>query len=166
MSGRAWRVVAVSVVVLAATASAARAACAAAANFDAGWRFALVNRGGGDRPHGRVRARRRSRLRRLGVAALDLPHDWSIELLPTPTGGTNAGTGFFQGGLGWYRKTFTLPRSLRGKRVAVEFDGVYMDSEVYFNGRKVACHPYGYTGFEVDLGGSATPTAGRRTCWR
>jgi hypothetical protein len=66
-----------------------------------------------------------------------------------------SGTGFLQGGLGWYRKSFTLPPSMSGKRISAEFDGVYMDSYVYFNGRQVGNHPYGYTGFDVDLTGLA-----------
>src|SRR3954451_11617077 len=81
---------------------------------------------------------------------VDLPHDWSIELDPTPEG-TTSDTGYFQGGLGWYRKSFTLPRSAAGKSVSLEFDGVYMDSVVFLNGKQVASHPYGYTGFAVDL---------------
>ena len=82
--------------------------------------------------------------------AVDLPHDWSIELDPTPEG-TTSDTGYFQGGLGWYRKTFTLPRSAAHKSVSLEFDGIYMDSVVFLNGKQVASHPYGYTGFAVDL---------------
>jgi beta-galactosidase len=148
-----WRALAVSIVVLGATASAAGAA--RTTNFDSDWRFALVNREAAADPTGAYARAADPGFDDSSWRALDLPHDWSIELLPTPTGNTTAGTGFFQGGLGWYRKTFTLPRSVRGKRISVEFDGVYMDSEVYFNGRKVASHPYGYTGFAVDLTGSA-----------
>ena len=160
-----WRALAVSVMVLGAMASTA--AAARTTSFDADWRFALVNREAATDPTGAYEHAADPGYDDSSWRQLDLPHDWSIELLPTPTGGTTAGTGFFQGGLGWYRKTFTLPRSLRGKRISVEFDGVYMDSEVYFNGRKVASHPYGYTGFEADLTGvGAARTAGRRTCSR
>ncbi len=80
-----------------------------------------------------------------------VPHDWSIELTPTTDHGTSGGTGFLPGGLGWYRTTFTLPRALEAKRISVEFDGVYMDSSVYCNGRLLGEHPYGYTGFALDL---------------
>lgn len=82
---------------------------------------------------------------------MTLPHDWSIGLDPVQNATTTAGTGFLPGGLGWYRKTFTLPRSLAGKQLSIEFDGVYMDSTVYFNGQAVGSHAYGYTGFAVDL---------------
>ena len=108
------------------------------------------------RPHRRVRPRRRPRLRRRGRgAAVDLPHDWSIELDPT-TDGTNSGTGFLPG------RPRLVPQDLHAaalgratSRSRVEFDGVYMDSVVYFNGKQVASHPYGYTGFAVDLTGRA-----------
>ncbi len=80
-----------------------------------------------------------------------VPHDWSIEQTPTTEHGTTSGTGFLPGGLGWYRKTFTAAARLAGKRISVEFDGVYMDANVYCNGELVGNHPYGYTGFAFDL---------------
>ncbi|MFF5105354.1 glycoside hydrolase family 2 TIM barrel-domain containing protein [Streptomyces sp. NPDC000134] len=80
-----------------------------------------------------------------------VPHDWSIERTPTTEHGTTSGTGFLPGGLGWYRLAFTLPSALAGKRISVEFDGVYMDAFVYCNGTEAGRHPYGYTGFAVDL---------------
>src|SRR3954447_8704955 len=150
---RAWRAVGVCVVMAAAMASGGSAAIAQprSSSFDAGWRFALVNRTAATDPTGAYEQASDPSYDASAWRRVDLPHDWSIELLPQPTDGTTAGTGFFQGGLGWYRKTFSLPRSLRSKRISVEFDGVYMDSEVFFNGRHVAAHPYGYTGFAVDL---------------
>ena len=83
--------------------------------------------------------------------SLSVPHDWSIELQPQSVGGVSGGTGYLQGGLGWYRKTFTLPPSMAGKKLAVDFDGVYMDSYVYLNGTLLGNHPYGYTGFAYDI---------------
>jgi beta-galactosidase len=83
--------------------------------------------------------------------ALNLPHDWSIESRPDKDNPSGAGGGFFPGGVGWYRKTFSAPADWRGKRVSVEFDGVYRDATVYLNGRKVGIHPYGYTAFTFDL---------------
>src|SRR3954451_7666723 len=145
---RAWRAVGVCVVMAAALATGGSAAIAQprSSSFDAGWRFALVNRTAATDPTGAYEQASDPSYDDSAWRRVDLPHDWSIELLPQPTGGTTAGTGFFQGGLGWYRKTFSLPRSLRGMRISVEFDGVYMDSEVFFNGHQVASHPYGYTG--------------------
>ena len=46
-------------------------------------------------------------------------------------------SGFAPGGLGWYRKTFTLAKSMTGKRISLEFDGVYEDSVIYVNGQQV-----------------------------
>jgi beta-galactosidase len=124
-------------------------------DFDAGWKFALVNKTGITDPTGAYANAAEPAYDDSSWRALDLPHDWSIELDPTDAAGTSSGTGFLQGGLGWYRKDFTLPRSLAGKRISVEFDGVYMDSSVYLNGKLLANHPYGYTGFPVDLTGLA-----------
>ena len=59
--------------------------------------------------------------------------------------------GFTVGGTGWYRKTFDVPGSQRGRRVLVQFDGVYMNAEVWLNGRRAGVHPYGYTSFWFDL---------------
>src|SRR5215469_8831608 len=56
---------------------------------------------------------------------VDLPHDWSIESPPAKDNPSGAGGGFFPGGTGWYRKTFRAPAEWKGKRVSIEFDGVY-----------------------------------------
>ena len=83
---------------------------------------------------------------------LDVPHDWAIEgdfSVGNPSG---AGGGALPGGVGWYRKTFTLPQSDRAQeKVFLEFDGVYMNSTVYVNGQKVGYRPYGYSSFEYDI---------------
>jgi beta-galactosidase len=82
---------------------------------------------------------------------VNLPHDWSIEGVPDKDSPTAAGGGFFPAGTGWYRKTFTAPKEWKGRRVSVEFDGVYRDATVYLNGSKLGTHPYGYTSFGFDL---------------
>ncbi|MFI6344260.1 glycoside hydrolase family 2 TIM barrel-domain containing protein [Streptomyces sp. NPDC050560] len=115
------------------------------------WRFALVNPGditdpGGNYADAAEPGYDDSRWRRVHV-----PHDWSIEQTPTTAHGTAGGTGYLPGGLGWYRRSVTLPAAAAGRRVSVEFDGVYMDSNVYCNGRLVGNHPYGYTGFAYDI---------------
>ncbi|MCW6682956.1 Ig-like domain-containing protein [Aerococcaceae bacterium NML160702] len=80
---------------------------------------------------------------------LDLPHDYSID---KPYDANNeAESGFLPGGVQWYRKSFVVAEKYKGKRVNIEFDGVYMNAEVYLNGRKLATHPYGYTSFAIDL---------------
>ncbi len=116
-----------------------------------GWRFALVNPGGITDPTGAYADAAEPGHDDSGWRQVAVPHDWSIEFAPTTEHGTTSGTGFFLGGLGWYRLAFTLPPGLAGKRISVEFDGVYMDSYLYCNGTEVGRHPYGYTGFAFDL---------------
>ena len=108
--------------------------------FDIGWRFHLGDEAAAKQP-GFDDANWR---------ILDLPHDWSIEqpINPPPDGEENGG--FFSHGIGWYRKSFMLPDSA-GKKVVVEFDGVYMNSEVWINGQFLGRKPYGFIGFRYDL---------------
>ncbi|MEV4053540.1 glycoside hydrolase family 2 TIM barrel-domain containing protein [Amycolatopsis sp. NPDC049688] len=121
-------------------------------DFTTGWRFVLANPDGITDPTGRYDRAPDPAFDDSAWQVVDVPHDWSIELPPTPVG-TNSGSGFFRGGLGWYRKTFTLPPSFAGKHVSVEFDGVYSDAHVYLNGELLGNHPYAYTGFAFDLTG-------------
>jgi beta-galactosidase len=85
---------------------------------------------------------------------LDVPHDWAIEgdfYAGNPSG---AGGGALPGGIGWYRKHFTLgdcETQMSQSRFFLEFDGVYMNSTVYVNGQKVGFRPYGYSSFEYDI---------------
>ena len=81
---------------------------------------------------------------------LDLPHDWSIEgKFDSIHPAGNAG-GALPGGVGWYRKTFTLPPATN-KRVYIEFDGVYRNSEVWMNEKYLGKWPNGYTSFRYEL---------------
>ncbi len=88
---------------------------------------------------------------------LDLPHDWSIEELPSthspfnPDAISQVSGGFTTGGTGWYRKTFTVPNEQKGKRILIQLDGVYMNTEAWLNGQWLGSHPYGYTSFWFDL---------------
>jgi len=88
---------------------------------------------------------------------LDLPHDWSIENLPGTSSPFNRDAisqvsgGFTTGGTGWYRKSFIVPADQMGKRIIIQFDGVYMNAEVWINGKSCGNHPYGYTSFWFDL---------------
>ncbi|MBN2390908.1 MAG: beta galactosidase jelly roll domain-containing protein, partial [Anaerolineae bacterium] len=82
---------------------------------------------------------------------VDLPHDWSIELDRDPENPCGASGGFFVMGRGWYHKTFEAPETWVGKKVFVEFEGVYMNAEVWLNGTLLGRHPYGYTSFGYDL---------------
>ncbi|MFJ9038373.1 sugar-binding domain-containing protein [Streptomyces sp. NPDC102406] len=116
-----------------------------------GWRFALVDPGAITDPTGAYADAEQPGFNDTDWRTVAIPHDWSIEQTPTTAHNTTSGTGFLPGGLGWYRKKFTVPRGYAGKRISVEFDGVYMDANVYVNGRLVGNHPYGYTGFAYDI---------------
>ncbi|MFI1096114.1 glycoside hydrolase family 2 TIM barrel-domain containing protein [Streptomyces sp. NPDC020917] len=116
-----------------------------------GWRFALVNLGGVTDPTGAYDGAADPAFDDSRWRAVRVPHDWSIEQTPTTANGTAGGSGYLPGGLGWYRRTFTLPQQAAGRRISVEFDGVYMDCDVYCNGTLVGNHPYGYTGFAYDI---------------
>jgi len=80
---------------------------------------------------------------------VDLPHDYSIDQSFTTSG--EAESGFLLGGVGWYRKSFVVPEKYQDKQLMIEFDGAYMNAEVYLNGKKLGEHPYGYTAFAFDL---------------
>jgi beta-galactosidase len=83
--------------------------------------------------------------------SLNLPHDWSIELPFDSTSPTGTGGGALRGGLGWYRKTFTLPETDKGKNIFIDFDGVFRNSEVFINGHSLGVRPNGYISFRYDL---------------
>ena len=131
----------------------ARAAPSRVTDFGQGWKFALVNPYGIADPTGGYANAQDPGFDDSGWRQLDVPHDWSIELAPVDNASTSSSTGFLPGGLGWYRKHFTLPRSLAGQRISIEFDGVYRNSNVYLNGKLLGNHPYAYTGFGYDLTG-------------
>lgn len=99
---------------------------------------------------------------------VDLPHDWSGGFIndtahrsytddslhigrfsKKSAGGTS--TGYTQGGTGWYRKHFSLNRSGRNKTAVVLFDGAYMESEVWVNGKNAGKNLYGYNPFWFDI---------------
>ncbi|MDR0382347.1 MAG: family 78 glycoside hydrolase catalytic domain [Oscillospiraceae bacterium] len=84
--------------------------------------------------------------------SLCVPHDFSIEGERTTAAGMGIFTGFYQGGLGWYRKTFSVPAGWEGEtKISIDFEGVYHHSVVYVNGQLVGNYPNGYTGFAYDI---------------
>lgn len=83
--------------------------------------------------------------------SLDLPHDWSIEGPYSETNPTGGSGGYLPAGVGWYRRHLTVPESMSGKKVIVQFDGVYMNSDVWLNGHHLGNYPYGYTSFYYDV---------------
>ena len=80
---------------------------------------------------------------------VNLPHDYSIDQKYSQK--MEAESGYLPGGTGWYRKSFTVDKSLEGKRISIDFGGVYMNATVYVNGEKLGTHPYGYTAFSFDI---------------
>jgi beta-galactosidase len=82
---------------------------------------------------------------------LNLPHDWSIEGEFKEDATSQGSGGYLPMGIGWYRKQFTLPEIRKDQQFSIEFDGVYMNSDVWINGQHLGKHVYGYTGFSYDL---------------
>ncbi|HKK17163.1 MAG TPA: glycoside hydrolase family 2 TIM barrel-domain containing protein, partial [Opitutales bacterium] len=82
---------------------------------------------------------------------LDLPHDWSVEGPFDPDAPAGAPGGYLPAGIAWYRKAFKVPESLEGRRIFIEFDGIYMNGEVWINGHWLGKRPYGYIGVEYEL---------------
>lgn len=79
---------------------------------------------------------------------LHLPHDWSVEGEFSKDNPSTPGGGALPGGIGWYRKHFATPDA---EKVSVEFDGVFMNSTVYVNGKALGTRPYGYSSFAYDI---------------
>jgi beta-galactosidase len=109
--------------------------------MDPGWRFTLGDPAGAERPGFDDHGWRR----------VDLPHDWSIEGTPREDAPGGGRVGYFPTGIGWYRKAFGLPAGSRGQEAWLEFDGVYMNSDVWINGVQLGRRPYGYISFAYDI---------------
>ena len=85
-----------------------------------------------------------------GWRTVDVPHDFSIE--GEKVSNSNNAQAYLQGGLAYYRKTFTVPESMQGnKTITIDFEGVYQNSIVYLNGKEIGNYPNGYTGFAYDI---------------
>ncbi len=110
-------------------------------NFNEGWKF---NKG--DVTNGQSTSFNDG-----GWSGVTLPHDWSIFNSFNQSSAAGGGGGYLDGGIGWYRKTFTIPSDYTGKKVFIEFDGAYMNSQVWLNGTLLGTRPYGYSSFEYDL---------------
>jgi beta-galactosidase len=97
--------------------------------------------------------------------AVDLPHDWAIEL-PFQNDPALSSKGFYPLGrtypatsIGWYRRIFDLPASDAGRRITIEFDAAYREATVIFNGFYIGRHIGGYDPFSFDVTDFATPGA-------
>lgn len=107
--------------------------------FDADWKFYKGDAAGAEQPAFNDVSWRR----------LTLPHDWSIEG-PFDEKWASC-TAFLPAGIGWYRKTFSVPASAQGKHVYLYFDGVNNNSEVWINGHYLGRRPYGFVAFEYEI---------------
>lgn len=82
---------------------------------------------------------------------LNLPHDWSIEGEYAENNPMGNQCGYLPAGIGWYRKTITVPKEWKGKHVEIAFDGVSMNSTVWANGIKLGTRPYAWSSFAYDI---------------
>jgi len=111
------------------------------ADFDKGWHFNL----------GDVKDGEKTSLDDANWRLLNLPHDWSIEGKFSKDNPATPEGGALPGGIGWYRKMFTVPVSSKNKLIYIDFDGVYQKSTVWVNGHKLGFRPNGYISFRYEL---------------
>ena len=81
--------------------------------------------------------------------AVNLPHDFVVEGEFTKSASKN--NGFLPKDVAWYRKSFLIPQDDLGKRMYIEFDGVFRNCTVYLNGFFVGSNLSGYTSFRFDI---------------
>jgi beta-galactosidase len=89
--------------------------------------------------------------------ALDLPHDWAVELPFVHDEGLRGhgykplGRSYPETSVGWYRRSFELAAADAGRRIVLEFDGVFRDARVFVNGCFVGGNDNGYVPFRCDI---------------
>jgi beta-galactosidase len=139
--------------------------------LDYGWRFALGNANDPEKDFGFGKLRREGTFAKAGRvdgpavpgfkddawAKVDLPHDWAIDLpfvddpILVEHGGKPLGREYPETSVGWYRREFVLRGSDEGKRISVEFDGIFRNATVFFNGHYIAENMSGYAPLALDL---------------
>lgn len=139
--------------------------------LDFGWRFHLGHAADPQSDFGYGARRRESAFAKSGNflpvtgltfddsswTRIDLPHDWAVELpfkndpLLPHHGAKPLGREYPETSIGWYRRTFDLPASDSGKRIVVDFDGVFRHAIVMFNGHYIGENFSGYAPFSFDL---------------
>ena len=127
--------------------------------MDFGWKFHLGNEWGsaeGPINLGVSTGPARPNFNDRSWTAIDLPNDWAVALpfdrnAPGDHGYKPIGPRFPDNDVGWYRRTFTLTADDAGKRIWIEFGGVYRDSLVYVNNCLVGRQPRGYSSFRYDI---------------
>lgn len=135
-------------------------------SLDEGWRFALGHASDPDQDFGfgaemtyaksgEAKGATQPTFQDAAWRQVDLPHDWAVEL-PFDSSALNfngfkpVGRKFPASSIGWYRKTFDIPATDANRRIAVEFDGVFRDCTVWFNGHYIGRNESGYSGFRFD----------------
>jgi len=89
--------------------------------------------------------------------ALNLPHDWAVELpfmwddTLRSHGYKPLGRRYPETSVGWYRREFEIPASDAGRRITVEFDGAFRDVMVFVNGCFIGRNDNGYAPFRFDI---------------
>ena len=113
--------------------------------FTTGWKFLQADAPGAEKPAFDDSAWK----------SVTLPHDWSIAGPPKEDAPSRGAGAFMPTGVGWYRKTFTVPDAdatpTAERRTFIVFDGVMANSDVYLNGALLGHRPYGYVSFEYEL---------------
>lgn len=137
--------------------------------MDAGWRFALGHAADVSKDFGHATGQF-SYFAKTGYGSgasesdfddrawreINLPHDWAVELpFSERASGTHGykaiGQNFPGTSVGWYRKSFTIPASDLGRRISIEFDGVFRDSIVWINGHYLGNEVSGYSSFARNI---------------
>jgi beta-galactosidase len=139
--------------------------------MDEGWRFALGHATDSTRDFdavpvgtafsyftkaGRAEGAAGDKFDDSGWRVVDLPHDWVVEL-PFDQRGSHShgykavGKVFPENSVGWYRRRFDIPKADLGKRIGVEFGGVFRDSQVWVNGFYLGRESSGYASFAYDM---------------
>jgi beta-galactosidase len=147
----------------------ASAALAQRENFDKDWRFTLGHASNAELDFNfsagsfSAFAKAGTDAGPIGLGTVDeswrtvnLPHDWAIELPFDATadlmhGYKPVGRAFPQNSIGWYRKSFQVPKEDEGKRLRITFDGIYRDAYIWINGHLLGRNESGYIGATYDL---------------
>jgi beta-galactosidase len=139
--------------------------------LDYGWRFALGHANDPEKDFGFGKLRREGTFAKAGRVdgpaaprfddsawrKVDLPHDWAVELpfvndpILVEHGGKPLGREFPETSIGWYRREFFLPASDAGRHIFLEFDGIFRNATVFFNGHYMAENMSGYAPLPLDL---------------
>jgi len=139
--------------------------------LDYGWRFALGNANDPDKDFGFGKLRGTGTFAKAGRVdgpaaprfddsawrKVDLPHDWAVDLpfvndpVLVDHGAKPLGREYPATSVGWYRREFVLPANDMGRRICVEFDGIFRNAMVFFNGHFIAENMSGYAPLALDL---------------